>query len=384
MADFWIQHQWSLIAFLGVLVCIAASNWWAWRRLGSYLMPSSFPRLSVLIPVRNEEHNIGDCVHSLLMQDYPDFELLLLDDNSDDASGRILRELAREDARVQVIQGTPLPLGWIGKHWACYQLAQAAQGEFLLFLDADTRYKPEALRLAMAALLAEKADLISLFPRQEVYSWSERLMVPVMHWSIFSFFPLVLAYHLPIPALAVSNGQFMLFRRSAYEQIGGHAAVRQNVVDDMALTRRVRAQGLHWRLLDGGHYVRCRMYHNFREVNEGFGKSLFAFFGYNVPLLLFVWLWLLMLFWEPLVVLALGLIGAVVSAANMALASCAVLLSLLLWSLNHWRFGYKLYLVLCYPLSILLAVIIALSSVYLTLSGRGMWKGRRLGRYRTA
>lgn len=347
-------------------------------------MPSSFPRLSILVPVRNEEQNIRDCVHSLLAQDYPDLELLLLDDDSCDASGRILKELAREDARVQVIQGAPLPPGWIGKHWACHQLAHAAQGEFLLFLDADTRYEPQALRLAMAALLAERADLLSLFPRQEVYSWAERLMVPVMHWSIFSFFPLLLAYHLPIPALAVSNGQFMLFRRSAYEQIGGHAAVRQNVVDDMALTRRVRAHRLRWRLLDGNPYVRCRMYHNFREVYEGFGKSLFAFFGYNVPLLLFVWLWLLMLFWEPLVVLGLGVMGIVVSAANMVLAGWAVVLSVLLWGLNHWRFGYRLYLVLCYPLSILLAVAIALSSVYLTLSGRGMWKGRRLGHYRTA
>lgn len=347
-------------------------------------MPPSFPYLSVLIPVRNEEQNIADCVHSLLAQDYPHFELLLLDDDSSDETRRILSELAREDARVQVLQGEPLPPGWIGKHWACHQLAQMAQGEFLLFLDADTRYEPQALRLAMAALLAEKADLLSLFPQQEVRSWAEQLMVPVMHWSIFSFFPLVLAYHLPIPALAVSNGQFLLFRRRAYERVGGHAAVRQNVVDDMALTRRVRAQGMRWRLFDGGPYVRCRMYHNFREVYEGFGKSLFAFFGYNVPLLLFVWLWLLVLFWEPLVVLALGLIGANVSAANMALAGWAVLLSLLLWTLNHWRFGYKLHLVLCYPLSILLAVAIALGSVYLTLSGRGTWKGRRLGRYRIA
>lgn len=343
-------------------------------------MPSVFPHLAVLIPVRNEERNIADCVRSLLAQDYPDFELLLLDDASHDGSARVMNELASQDGRVRVMQGEPLPLGWLGKHWACHQLAQAARGDFLLFLDADTRYQPQALRLAMAALLAEGADLISVFPRQKVGSWAERLMVPVMHWGIFSFLPLALAYHLPVPALAVSNGQFMLFRRSAYEQIGGHAAVRQNIADDRALTRRLHAQGLRWRLLDGGDYVYCHMYRNFREVYEGFSKSLFAFFDYNAPLFLFVWLWLLVLFWEPWTVLALGWMGIAVSAVNITLAVQAILLSLLLWGLTYWRFGYRLYLALCYPCSILLAVMIALSSLYLTLSGRGTWKGRRLGR----
>ncbi|MGC8787757.1 MAG: hypothetical protein ACP5Q1_10070, partial [Anaerolineae bacterium] len=152
------------------------------------------------------------------------------------------------------------------------------------------------------------------------------------------------------------------------------------VVDDIALARRVHAQGLRWRLMDSSGQVYCRMYHSFQEVFAGFGKSLFAFFDQNVLLFLFVWLWLLVLFWEPWIVLALGILGSHVSPVNIALAGRAILLSLLLWGLNHWRFGYRLYLALCYPLSILLAVVIAFSSLYLTLSGRGTWKGRRLGK----
>ncbi|MGQ9494591.1 MAG: glycosyltransferase [Anaerolineae bacterium] len=379
MASFWFQHQCSIVYFLGVLLLIALSNLWAWQRLGVHPMPRSFPHLAVLVPVRNEEGKIESCVRSLLAQDYPDFEVVLLDDQSSDGSAAILRELAQQSERIRVISGEPLPAGWVGKHWACHQLARSVQSDFLLFVDADTRYQPQALRLAMAACLAEKADLLSVFPRQEVGSWAEKLMVPVMHWSIFSFMPLVLAYRLPIPALSVSNGQFMLFRREAYEAIGGHAAVQHIVVDDIALTRRVRAHGLRWRLLDGDEYVHCRMYHNFREVYEGFSKSLFAFFDYRVALFLFIWLWLLVAFWEPLVVLALGLMG-VVSAASMSVAGLAVLLSLLLWGLTHWHFGFPLYLALCYPFSVLLAVAIAQNSLYLTLSGRATWKGRRLGR----
>jgi chlorobactene glucosyltransferase len=280
---------------------------------------------------------------------------------------------------VRVLQGEPLPLGWLGKHWACHQLAQAAAGELLLFVDADTRHAPQALAHAVAALQAEQADLISVFPRQEVGSWLERLVVPIMQWSLSSFLPLDLAYRARRPQLAAASGQFMLFRRGAYELVGGHAAVRQNVVDDMALTRALGVRGLRWRLLDGDPYVRCRMYRSFRQVYDGFSKNLFALFGYNIPLFLFIWLWLLMVFWEPLVVFTLGALGSV-GPQNVILAAWAVVLSLLLWGFTYWRFGFPLYLTLLYPLTVLLTVVIALRSMVLTLLGRATWKGRRLAR----
>lgn len=378
LSNFWVQHQVSLIAFLTVLLLIALSNLRAWRRLGEYSLPAHFLRLSVLVPARDEEANIGPCVRSLLAQEYPDFEVLVLDDNSSDGTGRILTALAEEDDQLRGLVGQPLPPDWLGKHWACHQLAQAADGALLLFTDADTRHHPYTLRDAVAALLAEKADLLTALPHQELVSWAERLIVPVLPWSIFCFLPLGLAYRLHSPALSATIGHFMLFRRQAYEKIGGHAAVRQYVADDMALGRRIKAHGLRWRLVDGGGRILCRMYQNFHQVYEGFGKSLFAIFEYKVLVFVFIWLWLGVVFWEPLIVLVLGMTGAPVSRLSLGLAVTAVAGSLLLWGITHWRFRFPLYLALFYPVTMLLAVTIAMYSMVLTLAGRATWKGRTL------
>jgi len=381
---FWYYHQISLLYFLGVLLLIALGNLWAWRRLSAYALPLAqpTPRVSVLVPVRDEVANVGPCVRSLLAQDYPDYELLVLDDQSGDGTVDVLLSLAQEDSRLRVLPGEPLPVGWLGKHWACHQLASTADGELLLFVDADTRHAPQAVTHAVAALQTEGADLISVFPRQEVGSWAERLVVPILQWSLSSFLPLGVAYRLRQPQLSAASGQFMLFRRAGYELVGGHAAVRQNSVDDVALTRAVGARGLRWRLLDGHPYVYCRMYHSFREVYDGLSKNLFALFGYSVPLYLFVWLWLLMVFWEPLVVLALGALGRSVTPQNVILGAWAMVLSLLLWGFTYWRFGFPLYLTFLYPVTVLFAVVTAMGSMVLTLLGRTTWKGRRLARPR--
>jgi chlorobactene glucosyltransferase len=380
MSAFWIRHQISLVYFLGVLLLIALGNLRTWRRLGTYgRLVQPAPRVSVLLPAREEAANVGPCVRSLLAQDYPDYEVLVLDDNSGDGTLQVLTSLAQEDERVQVLRGEPLPAGWLGKNWACHQLAQAADGELLLFVDADTRHESQAVTHAVAALQAEGADLISVFPRQEVVSWAERLVVPIMQWSLSSFLPLGLAYRLRRPQLSFASGQFMLFRRSAYELVSGHSGVRQSAVEDVALTRALGVRGMVWRLLDGYPLVYCRMYRNFRQVWDGYSKNLFALFGYNGPLFLFIWLYLLMLFWEPLIILALGFAGAV-SSESLIPAAWAVVLSLLLWGFTHWRFGFPLYLTFLYPLTMLLTVVIALRSMVFTLAGRATWKGRRLAR----
>lgn len=374
------MHQASLIFFLAVLLLIALSNLRSLRRLGTYPLPTHLPPLSVLVPARDEETNIGPCVRSLLVQEYPDFEVLVLDDASSDDTWRIAETLAEEDDRLRVMAGRPLPSDWMGKHWACHQLAQAAGGSLLLFTDADTRHHPYALRDAVAALQAEEADLLTALPCEEVLSWAEKLVVPIIPWSLFAFLPLGLAHRSSRPALSATIGQFMLFRRQTYEQIGGHQAVRQETVDDIALGRLVKAQGLRWRMLDGTDRVRCRMYHNFREVYEGLSKNLFAAFGYNVLTFSFVWLWLGIVFGEPLVVLALRMIGVPVSELSLTLSIAAVTLSLLLWGLSHWRFCFPIYLALLYPISLLLAEVIAGRSVLSTLTGRAQWKGRVLSK----
>ena len=373
-----VQHQIGLVVFLAVLLLIALSNLRAMRRLDEYACPPLFPRFSTLVPARNEEANIGPCVRSLLAQQYPNFQVIVLDDESSDGTWQVMATLVVEDDRLRVLKGKPLPDGWVGKNWACHQLAQAADGELLLFTDADTRHHPQTLLNAAAALIAEEADLVTAFPKQDVISWAERLVIPVLPWSILSFLPLGLAYRLRTRFLSAAIGQFMIFRRDAYEQIGGHAAVRQDAVDDVALVRRIKAHGLRWRLLYGNSRIRCRMYESLHQVYEGLTKNLFGIFENNVPVFLFIWLWLAVVFLGPLVVLALATTGTTMSGLSLGLAVAAVVLSLLLWGVSTWRFGFPLYLVFLYPLTILLAVTIALSSMVLTIAGRSTWKGRRL------
>jgi len=381
MNTFWIAHQASLIVFLAVILLIALSNLVILKRmrLGRYPEPKRLPRVSIMVPARNEEHNIGACVESLLAQDYADFEVLVADDNSTDRTWETLERLKRESPQLKIMKGKPLPEGWLGKHWACHQMAEKALGELLLFTDADTRHHPCTLRDAVAALTKENADLLTALPREEVFSFGERLIVPLMHISILSFLPLFIAYRVRWPALSAAGGQFMLFRRETYQQVGGFESVRTNPVDDIDLGRRMKAQGLRWRLADGQDRVSCRMYQGFSESFKGFGKSLFAAFDRNIPVFLFVWLWMGVLFWEPGVVFALRIAGAGISDLSLALAAAAVGVSLILWgtSLRHFRF--PLYLTLLYPISILLGVVIAFYSMIATLSGRALWKGRRVG-----
>jgi chlorobactene glucosyltransferase len=372
----------GIILFELVLLLILLSNLWVLRRLDSYLIlsPINWPKVSVLVPARNEEENIEACIRSLLEQQYPNFKVWVLDDHSTDRTWHILQQLATEDSRLTILKGDPLPADWLGKHWACQQLAQTARGELLLFTDADTRHHPLTLQNSVAALITEKADLLTAMPYEEVVTWGEKLVVPLIPWSIFSFAPLGLAYRLKHAALSATIGQFMLFRREAYLKVGGYKAVRHHAVDDLALGRRIKARGLRWCLVDGGQRIRCRMYHNFSQVYQGLSKNLFATFEYRIPQFLFVWLWLGFVFWGPLVILTLGLAGVQFPPYSLILAVIAVGMALFLWGITYWRFAFPQYLTLLYPITILLSVIIAFNSMVVTLTNRATWKERALVR----
>jgi chlorobactene glucosyltransferase len=370
----------GLLSFELVLLAIIFSNRRRLRLLGDYGRPATWPRVSILVPARNEAGNIGPCVRSLLAQRYPDFEVLVLDDHSSDRTWQILSCLAAEDDRLQLFRGQPLPEGWLGKHWACHQLAQRADGQLLLFTDADTRHHPDILEEAVAALQAEGAELLSVLPRQRVVSWGERLVVPLIPWSICAFAPLTLAYRWRLPALSAAVGQFMLFQRQAYEAIGGYEAVKQHIVDDISLARRVKRQGLRWRLANGSRRISCRMYQNFGQVVEGLSKNLFGVFGYNVAAFLFVWSWLTLVFAGPPLLLLVSLAGWPFPPYAELLALTAISLALLLWGLVYGQFQFPLYLALLYPITILLAVYLAARSLLLSLTGQATWKGRRLAK----
>jgi chlorobactene glucosyltransferase len=374
----WALHPLFVIIFLFISLAIAISNSRSMRRLDSFPLPARGPRVSVLVPARNEANNIEACVWSLLAQDYDDFEVLVLDDGSSDGTGPLLQRLARSEARLRVLEGKPLPPGWMGKQWACHQLAQSATGKFILFTDADTRHAPQMLCDSVGAQQEVQADLLTSLPREEVVSWGERLVVPVINWAIFSLVPMGLASRWARPEFSITIGQHMLFRRSAYEAIGGHEAVRQDVVDDVALGRRIIAKGYRWSLLDGTADVTCRMYQGFWEAVEGFTKNAFAFFDYRVVPCLLVCLWIGLSFLEPPLALFSQYLGVPLTRFPTNLAIIAVVQSLILWHLAYRRFRLPIYLAVLYPVSLTLFIFIILRSMVYTATGQARWKGRSL------
>lgn len=236
-------------------------------------------RVSVLVPARNEAARIAGCIRDLLAQDVA--EILVLDDESADGTGDIARAAAGDEARVRVIRGTPPPDGWLGKPHACAQLAATADPDstVLVFLDADVRTEPGAIRAAVALLEATGLDLISPHPRQIAVSAAERLVQPLLQWSILTTLPVRIAERSPRPALAAANGQFLIVRREAYERAGGHAAVRDAILDDLALLRAIKRSGGRGAVVDGSGLASCRMYDGWRHLRDGYGRSLWAAFG---------------------------------------------------------------------------------------------------------
>lgn len=379
-------HEASVVVFLAVLALLSLSNLVGIPRLGAArrrrapgvgATRATTPRVSILVPARNEEEHIADCVRSLLAQDYPAFEVLVLDDQSDDGTRSALEPLL-EDPRLHVFGGEPLPEGWMGKNWACHQLAQKAQGELFLFTDADTRHAPGALTAAVVTLQAEGVDFLSAMPRQEMQTWGELALVPILPWSQHTFFPVALVRRLPFPRLATAVGQFMLVRRDTYAAAGGYERIRASVVDDWDLVRSVAAGGARWTLCDGSRVVAARMYASLRGAVDGFSKNLYARFDYNWPVFAFVWAWLLWTTWQPLVVLAMHAAGGPVSADVAVWAAAATGLNLLLWAIADLRFGTPAWHVLAHPITVLVSTWVAARSVAWRALGRGAWKGRAL------
>lgn len=372
------QQQIGITIFLAALGVITLGNTLMMVRLKRGDLDSE-PKVSVMVPARNEERNIERCVRSLLNQSYCNYELLVLNDDSQDSTGEILSRLSEEDLRLRVLDGKPVPEGWGGKNWACWQLAAEANGEYFFFTDADTWHHPDMLHDVVAAAHFNKADLLSGFPRQEMQTPAEKLVLPVLGFAFSVLSPFFLSSRLPAAWFAPAVGQFLLFHRDAYTGVGGHAAVRNSLVEDIALGRRIIK--MHYRLIFApiADRVSCRMYRTNQEVMNGLSRTLLPVFNFNLPLYLFSWGWMLYVFWQPLVVLGLFFSGIELSFSNGVYAFLSILFSLILWIVPTIVHRFPWYTPLLYPLVILLSFLTALRSAYLHLTRRStVWKGRQV------
>lgn len=321
--------------------------------------------LSVLIPARNEAHVIAETVRALLAQ--PEVtELLILDDQSTDDTAVVARAAAQGDPRLRVLAGQPLPAGWLGKNWACHQLSQVATGDCLLFSDADVRWRPSSLRALLDHFHRTRAHLLTVWPTQITETWGERLVVPLMALAIQAYLPVLATHHAPSPAFAAAMGQCLLFRRAAYDRIGGHARVRDNIVEDVALARAVKSAGLRLRAADGNGLIACRMYRNWGEVRDGFAKNILAGHG-NQPLLL-----VLSTFFHWLVFIGPWLLIAGDWRMGLPLTALGVLVRALTAAVTRQRARDALLM----PASVMVMTVIAAQSLGWRYRGGPQWKGR--------
>jgi hypothetical protein len=240
-------------------------------------VPADAPLVSVIVPARNEARSIARCVRSILASTYPALEVIVVDDRSEDDTGAIVREIARDDPHLRVIEAPPLPEGWFGKQWACAQGAEAARGSILCFTDADAVHAPELVSRSVNAMRARSLDLLSVAGRQELGSFWERVVQPHVFAMIAARYGgtnVVNRSHRAEDKIA--NGQCMFMTRAAHDDVGGHGAVRTKVAEDVALAQLFFRRGKHSEIVLGMEQLATRMYSSLGEVIRGWMKNIYA------------------------------------------------------------------------------------------------------------
>jgi chlorobactene glucosyltransferase len=338
--------------------------------------------VSVLVPARNEEDDIETCVRRIAENSPTPDEILVYDDRSTDRTPEILEELQEEYPMLRRLSGAPLPEGWVGKPRACHQLAEAARGDVLVFVDADTFLREDGLARLLSLLTGDDArspaDLATAVPRQVFEGTISRLVLPLLHVTYTSWLPMRLIRWSDDPRFLAANGQLVAVRREALRDVGGFEAIRDAIVDDMALARRFKESGRTVEFGDGFEIADCCMYRSGSELWEGFSKNLYEGLGSSFALIGAVGLYLTA-FVVPYVALAAGLVpdtpalwwqaGAVGVGANLALRFAVAL-----------RFDHPIESVLVHPLAVLGLVAIALNSWRWHLRGSISWGGRSYDR----
>ncbi|RCH55027.1 glycosyltransferase family 2 protein [Mucilaginibacter hurinus] len=323
--------------------------------------------VSILIPARDEEDDITALLQSIVKQDYHHYEVIVLDDNSTDNTYEICSRFADMHHNFKVIKGDELPTGWLGKNFACYQLAQHAKGQYFLFLDADEIVHNNLINSAVHRMQLRGLSLLSLFTNQHMVTFGEKAVVPLMHYILLNLLPLRLVYLLRNPLIAAASGQFMLFDAAVYRQYQWHRMVKDKIVEDVEIMKCVKSNRYNGETMLANGMITCRMYKSYNEAVSGFGKNFLAAFNYSIPGFL---VYITVLIAGPLIV---------ITTLNLQLILFMTGLILLTRIMIALSAGQNALLnVILHPLQMFNLVVIAFLSVQKHLTNTTVWKGRKV------
>lgn len=351
----------------------------ALHRLGSeaHKMLESYPVISVLVPARNEERDIVPCIQSLQKQNYPAYEILVLDDNSTDRTAEKVAEIAATDPRVRLLRGEPLPRGWAGKPHACHQLAAAARGEWLLFTDADTLHAPDTLISALTYAQTHQLSLVSGFPFQKTSSFSQRVVIPAMWSIVVTCIPLWWVQGARRPKAGLVIGQFIFVKAADYHEVGGHEAVKGRIIEDVWLGLTFVRHGKRLATVDLNDLVTCRMYEGVGDLWEGFSKWTYSLTAFMSWLFAFILVGAVALFVAPFAMMASHISPWLPNSSWITIIVLQVALILLMRILIDRRFDYPRRYFVSYPLGVFFLLASGVWGSVRAITRRGVsWKDR--------
>ena len=374
--------MWWLLALPALVpLGITLFNLVVWPRGSAGGGRAPTPHISVCVPARNEEAEIEGCVRSIMAQPGV-HEVVVLDDGSQDATPEILKRLQAEFASLRVLSNPEgLPAGWVGKVHACHLLSGQAQGELLLFVDADTRLLPGGIARLLDLHSRLQASAVSVVPYQRAETAFEQLMMPLLHLTYTAWLPMPLVWLSSDPRFLAANGQVMLLSAAALREVGGFASIRSEIVDDMALLRRFKLKRRRVVFADGMQIAATRMYRSASELWSGFSKNAYEGIGATLVAMLFV-----LALYAAAFLLPYGLLLAAPWVPVLgAPALIGVGANLMLRGLLAWRFRHAAWSVLAHPFAVLLLGALLVNSRRLYLGDQISWRGRTyVGRGRGA